>query len=165
MDIPNDIGSPNNGATLNPSFMIMMDGSVRDSRAEVSAGTAEPSRNLRQRVARMPKDEEATKDVESVESGRMKKGELAQQNAAYSQGRKSSGGRNQDREMESFPENSFSFLLVARYPFCEKADPEFVEGTNNPIPKRKSRNYLSIPFWSALVVLTLQVFIYTMALQ
>lgn len=75
---------------------------------------------------------------------------------------------------ETFPETTFSFFLVTRYPICGKPSDEmhsvdFSEEislrTSNTWRKTHERDYLCIPYWGALFVVTAQLGIYTLALQ
>lgn len=148
---PEQLMSANNHMTLSPTSTIMMDGSVND------ITPRDCSETLRHRaVNKVP--EGLLEPIEMVKND-------LETNNRDSEDKLQENADDGDDESQSFPENTFSFLLIARYPLFEKARPEHEEGTNKLVRKRKTRDYLCIPFWFASGVLILQIFIYTLALE
>lgn len=69
-------------------------------------------------------------------------------------------------EERAFPDNTFSFLLLVKYPLCEKKADEGEDELEASRHKGKnSPDYLCLPFWLALAVLVIQLTIYSLALQ
>eukprot|EP00980_Cylindrotheca_fusiformis_P016232 scaffold4825_cov132-Cylindrotheca_fusiformis.AAC.9 len=68
-------------------------------------------------------------------------------------------------EVSTFPNNTFSFLLISRYPFCERKTAESEIDIDVSQTGKVSPDFLCLPFWLALAILVLQVTIYSLALQ
>lgn len=149
-----------------PSFTMMMDGSIRSNASESVVGETHKG-TLRHRSVNKPAEEESP--VVAVNEDALEDLEFSKKTAETGQTGGNAAPRfsrtADDEEILRFPENTFSFLLLARYPFCEKAHPEYEEGTSTLIKRRKTQDYLCIPFWAAVTVLILQILIYTLALQ
>ena len=87
----------------------------------------------------------------------------------------------EEEEVRTFPNNTFSFLLLARYPLVEKAkaQPSVVEAdpivddqndesgmtTSERTRQSRSKDWLCLPFWLGVAILVLQVLIYSLVLQ
>eukprot|EP00526_Cylindrotheca_closterium_P002841 CAMPEP_0113601178 /NCGR_PEP_ID=MMETSP0017_2-20120614/92_1 /TAXON_ID=2856 /ORGANISM="Cylindrotheca closterium" /LENGTH=988 /DNA_ID=CAMNT_0000509457 /DNA_START=15 /DNA_END=2981 /DNA_ORIENTATION=+ /assembly_acc=CAM_ASM_000147 len=74
-------------------------------------------------------------------------------------------------EVRTFPRNTFSFLLLAKYPLCDRGQSQmqvpWAVWKLSDIERRRwqrSRDYLCLPFWFAWSILILQIGIYTLAL-
>lgn len=78
-----------------------------------------------------------------------------------------------DEDERTFPNNTFSFLLLAKYPLIgkrreEEDETQGIAGGNeetNTSPSHNSPDYMCLSFWLAIAILSLQVTIYTLALQ
>lgn len=69
-------------------------------------------------------------------------------------------------EERTFPDNTFSFFLLTRYPICEKEASETGSDSEEANTARQnSSDYLCLPFWLALSILVVQLTIYSLALQ
>eukprot|EP00980_Cylindrotheca_fusiformis_P018194 scaffold5889_cov115-Cylindrotheca_fusiformis.AAC.1 len=70
-------------------------------------------------------------------------------------------------EERTFPDNTFSFLLLVKYPFCErkKAEHEIEIEEADRLSGKTSSDYMCLPFWLALSILVIQLAIYSLALQ
>eukprot|EP00980_Cylindrotheca_fusiformis_P016234 scaffold4825_cov132-Cylindrotheca_fusiformis.AAC.11 len=70
-------------------------------------------------------------------------------------------------EQRAFPDNTFSFLLIAKYPLCEskKEEDEIDLDSSDHQTGKNSPDYLFLPFLLALAVLVMQLAIYSLALQ
>lgn len=151
-------------------FAIMMDGSVQNVHEGHTASTTDQTGTLRQRVKSKVADPEANKEaMRDLEYNRNTKSQKSNIEYGEQDASPYSGLHDKivgDNEVRTFPQNTFSFLLLARYPICEKTQAENDDGRSNvPIPRKKTRDYLCLPFWCALGVLILQLAIYTLALQ
>eukprot|EP00980_Cylindrotheca_fusiformis_P017420 scaffold5418_cov107-Cylindrotheca_fusiformis.AAC.1 len=67
-------------------------------------------------------------------------------------------------EDSTFPNNTFSFLLLVKYPFCERKTTENVAAIEEA-DRMSSSDYMCLPFWLALSILVIQLAIYSLALQ
>eukprot|EP00980_Cylindrotheca_fusiformis_P018198 scaffold5889_cov115-Cylindrotheca_fusiformis.AAC.5 len=70
-------------------------------------------------------------------------------------------------EERAFPDNTFSFLLLVKYPFCERktSENEAVIEETDRLSGKTSSDYMCLPFWLALSILVIQLAIYSLALQ
>jgi hypothetical protein len=70
-------------------------------------------------------------------------------------------------EERAFPDNTFSYLLLVRYPLCDRKKSENEdagEGTSRQA-RQNSPDFLCLPFWLAAGILVVQITIYTLALN
>ena len=150
--------------SLSPSFIIKMDGSVQNNRKDYASLTdADQNGTLRQRVK--PQQEEVPDnslrtDLESNEKEKPVK-KQPEQNVGDTDHEADVG----NDDLRTLPRNTFSFLIIARYPFCENARRENDDRRSIiQIQSSKTRDHLCVPFWCSLGILILQITIYTLAL-
>ncbi|CAJ1946015.1 unnamed protein product [Cylindrotheca closterium] len=136
-----------------------MDGSVQNNRMEyASLADADKNGTLRQRV-KVPENI-VHADLESDEN-------MEKSNMKQNRGDTNDEYAADENDIRTLPRNTFSFLIIARYPFCEKARPDNNDDRTSIVQnrrKKKHRDYLCIPFWISLGILVLQITIYTLAL-
>lgn len=73
-----------------------------------------------------------------------------------------------NHEVRAFPQSTFSFYMLAKWPLCGYSAPEDTVECNKERnilrAKQRTRDYLCLPFWLATFILFLQVGVYALAL-